>query len=408
MYKRYLEARLNMALDASPIVLLSGARQTGKTTLMKQVAALKKFNYITFDDMTLLAAAQRDPVGFIEHQPKPLIIDEVQRVAEVALPIKVDVDQRNVPGLYALTGSANPLVMPKLNDSLAGRMIILNLWPLSRGEILGKKETFLDHIFDADWTPGSTEKWTRTEMLDAFIIGGYPRMQTLSAVMRREWCNSHLMTILERDVQDIANITRIKALPGLMQILATRASNLLNVADVGRLALIPYATLSAYLSILESLFLIVRQPAWHINRSTRLVKMPKIYLADTGILSYLLGVDQEMLSKNTLLVGQVLENFIVQEIRKQTTWSLRQVRLYHFRTHGGAEVDMVLEDASGKIVGIEVKSSSTVTSDAFRGLQVLEQEAGNLFVRGIVFYTGSSSAAFGKNLFALPVSALWS
>jgi len=408
MYKRYLEARLNMALDASPIVLLSGARQTGKTTLMKQVAALKKFNYITFDDMTLLAAAQRDPVGFIEHQPKPLIIDEVQRVAEVALPIKVDVDQRNVPGLYALTGSANPLVMPKLNDSLAGRMIILNLWPLSRGEILGKKETFLDHIFDADWTPGSTEKWTRTEMLDAFIIGGYPRMQTLSAVMRREWCNSHLMTILERDVQDIANITRIKALPGLMQILATRASNLLNVADVGRLALIPYATLSAYLSILESLFLIVRQPAWHINRSTRLVKMPKIYLADTGILSYLLGVDQEMLSKNTLLVGQVLENFIVQEIRKQTTWSLRQVRLYHFRTHGGAEVDMVLEDASGKIVGIEVKSSSTVTSDAFRGLQVLEQEAGNLFVRGIVFYTGSSSAAFGKNLFALPVSTLWS
>ena len=407
-YTRNLKDRVEMALGVSPVVLLTGARQTGKTTLVKELGELHGFNYVSFDDLTFLAGARNDPAGFLSNLSKPLILDEVQRVPEIILPIKLDVDIRNLPGQYILTGSANPLVVPKLNDSLAGRMIVLNLWPFSRGEFLRKKETFLDTIFHPDWMPGHYATWAQTDMLDVLISGGYPRMQNLLPIMRREWCNSHLMTILERDAQDISNITRLKELPFLIQLLAARTSQLFNVAEVGRVAGIPYATITLYLHLLEALFLMVRQPAWHTNRSKRLVKMPKLYLADTGLLCYLLGVDQEALTTNTTLLGQILENFVVQELRKQSTWSEKQIRLYHFRTTSGAEVDIVLEDSRGNVVGIEIKNSGTVRAHDFKGLEALAEDAGEQFIRGIVFYTGDAVVPFGKNLFALPMSGVWS
>jgi predicted AAA+ superfamily ATPase len=407
-YQRNLSERIIMAFNASPILLLTGARQTGKTTIVRHIAEENGFKYITFDDLNNLAAARNDPIGFLEKLPRPLIIDEVQRVPEIALPIKYDVDKSNLLGQFVLTGSANPLVVPKLNDSLAGRMIILNLWPLSRGELLGRRETFLDTIFRSDWKlPNSFEKWSHDEMLNALVIGGYPRVQKMDTLMRQEWCNSHLTTILERDVLDIANISRVKELPLLMQLLSYRSSNLLNVADVSAAARIPYATLTSYLAILEALFLIVRQPAWYANRSKRLTKTPKIYMTDTGILSYLLGATQETLLQNTTLLGQILENFIVQEIRKQSTWSTTRIKLYHFRTNQGVEVDLILEDMAGNVVGIEIKNSSTVRSHDFKGLGALAEEAGDAFVRGIVLYSGESAVAFSDKMIALPMSALW-
>lgn len=397
-----------MALDSSPIVLLTGARQTGKTTLMKAIAGQKGFEYISFDDINFLTSAQRDPMGFLLNIKKPTVIDEVQRVPEIALPIKLEVDNSNQNGMFALTGSANPLAVPKLNDSLAGRMIILNLWPLSQGEILGRQEQFLDSVFSINWIPPTCEKWTQGDMFDRLVIGGYPRMQNLAPIMRREWCNSHLMTILERDAQDISNISRLKELPFLMKLLALRASNLLNIAEVSRTAGIAHSTLTLYLDILEALFLIVRQPAWHSNKGKRLIKMPKMYLTDCGILSYLLGADQETLVGNSLLLGQILENFVVQELRKQATWSTKQVSLFHFRTQAGAEVDLVLEDSLGNIVGIEVKSSVTIRKDDFKGLEALAETAGDNFIRGLVIYQGNSIVPFGKNIFAVPISILWS
>ncbi len=407
--KRNLLKKLLKSLESSPVVLLTGARQVGKTTLMKEVGEHHHFKYITFDDLTMLGAAQQDPVGFISGQPKPLIIDEIQRVPEITLPIKLDVDTHNENGRYALTGSANPLVVPKLNDSLAGRMIILNLWPLSRGELLGRCESFLDTVFGEQWhMPSVYETLNQRSLINLLIMGGYPRMQGLDETMRHEWCNSHLMTILERDAPDIANIKRLKELPLVMKLLAMRASNLLNVSEVSLLAGIPNSTLTTYLHILEALFLIIRQPSWHTNRSKRLTKMPKIYLSDSGLLSYLLGADHNLLEKNGVLLGQVLENFVVQEIRKQATWSMQRVSLYHFRTQAGQEVDLLLENARGHVVGIEIKSSMTVRPGDFKGLYALAEEAGDLFVRGFVVYLGSEVVPFGNNMFALPISALWS
>ena len=407
-FQRMLTKRLVEALEVSPIVLLTGARQTGKTTLVKEIAEARGMNYLSFDDLTYLAAAEKDPIGFLANLPKPLILDEVQRAAQLALPIKLDVDNRNQSGQYILTGSANPLVAPKLNDSLAGRMMILNLWPLSQGELLGCKETFLDNIFHEHWEASSPRGWSRDEMLKALAVGGYPRMQGLSASMRYEWCNSHLTTILERDVQDLAKISRLKELPNLMQLLSLRTANLFNVADVGRAVGIPYTTLTVYLQLLEALFLIIRQPAWHRNKKLTLTKMPKMYFADTGLLCHLLRAEEGTLQANSVLLGPVLENFVVQEIRKQTTWSEQRVKLYHFRTQDGAEVDLVLENGVGDIVGIEVKSSQTITAQDFRGLEVLAQETGEAFVRGLVLYPGNNIVPFGNNMFAVPISALWS
>ncbi len=407
-YKRNLMDLIQMALEASPILLLTGARQTGKTTIIRDLAEAKGFKYISFDDLNFLAAARQDPMGFLNNLPRPLILDEIQRVPEIALAIKYDVDKSNLLGQFALTGSANPLMLPKLNDSLAGRMMILNLWPLSKGELLNHKETFLDTIFQKNWKPSASyEIWTHDDMLNSLITGGYPRVQKMKPAMRQEWFNSYLTTILERDVQDISNISRVKELPILMQLLANRTSNLLNVADVSTAARIPYATLTSYLSILEALFLIIRQPAWYVNRNKRLTKSPKIYLTDTGVLSYLLGATQETLVRNTTLLGQILENFIVQEVRKQTTWSQFRVKLFHFRTQSGTEVDLVLEDMAGNIVGIEIKSSSTIRSDDFKGLKVLAEEAQKSFVRGIILYPGTEAVAFEHNMIALPISALW-
>lgn len=406
-YQRNLTNRLQEALKASPIVLLTGARQTGKTTLIKQLASELGFDYLTFDSLSLLSAAQHDPMGFINGLAWPAVLDEVQRVPELALPIKMQVDSINKLGMYALTGSANPLALPALNDSLAGRMMILHLYPLSQGELHNKQETFIDDIFSAQWRPQSAAAWNREEMAEALVKGGYPRMQTLSPLMRQEWCNSHLITILERDAQDLAGMSRLKDLPRLMHLLALRASQTINMAEMSRLAGIPYATLHNYMSLLESVFLITRQPAWHSNKNKRLVKMPKLYLLDSGLLCYLIGVDEKRIVDDPTVGGAVLENFVVQELRKQSSWSSQWINLFHLRTSTGVEVDIVLENLQGKVVGVEVKSSLTIRQEDFKGLTLLAEECGDNFIRGFVVYPGSEIIPFGKNFFAIPITSIW-
>lgn len=406
-YPRYLKDSLLQSFKVSPVTLLIGPRQTGKTTLMKEIGEELKMNYITFDTLKQLAAAQDDPEGFIGAISKPVIIDEVQRVSQIALPIKLSVDQNRVAGAFGLTGSANPLVAPKLNDSLAGRMFILHMWPLSMGEIEQKKSRFLELVFDPAGQFSVQTYWNRKKLIEVFARGGYPDALVLEPIMRDRWYDNLLTTIIERDVQDIANIARPRDIAKLLNVLATRCSNLLNLSELSRISSIPYTTLNYYMVLLESLFLVIRQPAWHINRTKRLIKMPKIYFGDTGLLINQLKVDEEHILENGRLIGSILENFVFLELKKLVSWSLKPIKLYHYRTQTGFEVDIILENRAGQIVGIEVKSSETITSEDWKGLNVLGDEMGDKMVRGIILYSGKEVVYFKKNRIAIPLSALW-
>jgi len=406
IFKRALEPKLEKALSRSPVVLLTGARQIGKTTLVKQLGEKHGYQYITFDDIRFTSAATRDPIGFIEQIQKPVILDEIQRVPELFLSIKKDVDENRKSGSYLLTGSANPLMVPRLGDSLAGRMEILNLFPLSQGELNNNPGTFIDTIF-GNKLP-KTVTLAREELYTKIDIGGYPSIQFCKDLEAREsWFQSYVTTLLQRDVKDLANISGLAQLPNLLTLLAARTSSLFNGGELARTSGLPSTTLHRYLTLLEALYLVHLQPAWSPNFGKRLTKSPKIYLVDTGLLSFLLGVQIEHGLLEGRMVGPIVENFVVSELQKQASWSAVRVKLFHFRTTSGIEVDIVLENSAGNVVGIEVKNSQTVIAQDFKGLAHLAEITGNKFIRGIVLYAGSQSIPFGSKLHALPIASLW-
>jgi len=405
-YPRYLKNKILNGLRESPVVLLTGGRQTGKTTLMKELALSEHFEFITLDNLRYLNSARQDPMGFLEQFPAPLMIDEVQRAPELSLPIKLKVDESRASGMYALTGSSNPLVAPRLNDSLAGRMYIYHLWPLSQVEINHKNSSFLKVLFDQDWSPETYLRIDKQELMQMLLKGGYPSVQGLKPDSAEEWFNNHLRTLLERDVQDLANIRKLDELPKLIQLLAHRSSALMNISDLSRTSGISHTTLSFYLTLLEALFLIIRQPAWHKNVTKRMTKSAKNYLVDTGMMAYLIGADEKRLLNFPSIFGMLLETFVVIEIEKLISFGLLRLQSYHYRTASGVEVDLILENRAGEIVGIEIKSSETVRSDDFKGLRHLQAEMGDSFIRGIVLYPGNDVIPFGEGLYALPLAAL--
>lgn len=406
-YHRHLKNRLLSSISASPILFLTGGRQTGKTTLMREIAQEKGCSFLTFDDLRYLAAAREDPMGVLEGHKLPLIIDEVQRVPEIGLPLKLKVDQNRKPGMYLLTGSSNPLAAPKLNDSLAGRMFLFHLWPLAQCEIKGTSISLIDDLFSLNWTPGKGVRWAKEAKIDCLVKGGYPTAQTLSLPFRNDWFNSHARTLLERDVQELAHLRKTEDLSFLMQILAHRSGSLLNVAELSRTAKIPHSTLSFYLTLLEAMYLIFRQPAWHKNATKRMTKAPKVYVTDTGMAAYFTGADEKRLFSDPMLVGSLLETFVVLEIKKLLSWGHLHLHTFHYRTADGTEVDLLLENRAGEIVGVEIKNSETIRSEDFKALRALQEELKGRFVRGIVLYPGEEAVPFGEKLHAVPLSSLW-
>lgn len=406
-YPRNLTSLLKSALTDCPVILLNGARQTGKSTLVEAFSYHKE-SYITLDDMTLLMAAQTSPTTFIENLPKKIAIDEIQRAPELFLPIKKSVDEERIPGRFLLTGSANVMALPKLADSLAGRMEIYTLWPLSQGEIAGKQEGFVDAVFEKEFSYQKVKSISQSELLDRITLGGYPEILTRASEQRRNsWYQSYITTLMQKDVRDLAQIENLAVLPALLNLLATRAGGLINFADLARLSQIPMSTIKRYIALFEALFLVIRLPAWFASREKRLVKSPKLYLNDTGLLAYLQQVDVKQLEANRNLLGFLLENFVVMELIKQIGWSKSLPTLYHFRTQAGQEVDLVLETRNGQMVGIEVKASSIVYASDFNGLKALQALVGKKFQRGIILYTGEQVVSFGEDLLAMPISALW-
>lgn len=406
MLARNIEQFLKDAVEDTPVLLVNGARQSGKSTLVKMLFK-ETHQYLTLDDPTTLAAIKNDPLSFLEQLEKPSIIDEIQRAPELFVSIKKVVDENRRPGFFVLTGSANVLTLPKLSESLAGRMEIHTLWPFSQGEILGVKETFIDKAFSETFKP--VHKSIEIEELAEMIIkGGYPDAIIRNNQERRDaWFKSYLMTLLERDIRDLSNIEGLTQIPNLLNVLAARTSSLLNANEISRSMSMPGTTLKRYLTLLQMIFILTSIPAWSKNAAKRFIKSPKIYLNDTGLLMNVLFCDKERLLSQRTLFGHVLENFVVMEILKQKTWCKTPFRPYHYRTTSGQEVDIVLEASNSKIVGIEVKLSQSVNEHDFKGLRFLEESAGENFHRGFVLYLGKNTVAFGDNKYAVPISALW-
>ena len=412
MISRYLTPKLQEALAFSPIVMLQGARQTGKSTLVQALCATGELGldceYRTLDDAILLSSAISDPASFLANPRGTLIIDEIQRAPELFLPLKVEVDKHRRPGKYLLTGSANALLLPKIADSLAGRMQILTLWALAEAEINTIPPTFIDQLFSPTFTTKfNLPELPRRDLLQRMVRGGYPDLvQRGNETQRRGWFNAYIGTILQRDIRDLAQIEGLTAMPQLLTLIASRSASNLNMSDLSRSTGIAYATLKRYLALFEATFLICKVPTWSTNLGARVTKTPKLYICDTGLMAALLNIDANRLYETPNLIGSFLETFVMMEFRKQATWANTQVTLYHYQDTQQNEVDLVLEGSAGDIVGIETKSSTTVGANDFKGLRALSQTAGERFVRGIVLYNGVHQAAFGPNLFAVPLSNL--
>ena len=399
MLRRNLEPLIREALADTPVVMVVGARQVGKSTLTGELAS----SMYTLDDLATLAAAQADPVGFVAHLPDGALIDEIQRAPELLLPVKASVDRDRRPGRFLLTGSANVLTLPRVSDSLAGRMSVYHLWPLSQGELAGRREDFVATVFGRT-LPVATSPDNLPERL---LRGGYPEAVIRTERRRAAWYDDYLRTLLERDVRDLSRISGVTELPRLLTLLATRIGNLLNASDLGRDVGLSNVTLSRYTDLLRALYLAGTLPAWAGNVGKRLIKAPKVFLPDTGLAAHLLGLNALTLQTDRKALGALLENFVVAELGRQLGWSDLSARLYHYRTAGGLEVDAVLEARDGRVVGLEVKASATVSHREFRGLEALATDTGAKFHRGIVLYTGDKVLPFGEHLHAVPVGALW-
>lgn len=409
MFVRALESRLRTALETRPAVMVIGARQVGKTTLCRGLKrSAEPARYLTFDDSATRAAAELDPDGFIDRLRGPVILDEIQLVPSVLPAIKRSIDENREPGRFLLTGSANVLTLPRVSESLVGRMAVLTLWPLSQAEIERSPSIFLDRMFGDESLDVLATTSLRRSVIERALVGGFPEAVTArDANTRAEWHASYLSTLLLRDVRDIANIEGLNLLPRLLALLANRPLAPLNIADLSSATPAPTSTLRRYLTLLETVFLTKLLPPYASNRGKRLVRTPRVAFVDSGLLASVAGLGPERIESEPVLVSPLLENFVLVELWKQASLRVDPPEILYFRSHSGQEVDIVLEGKDGRVVGIEVKATSKVEPRDFRGLEALAEIAGKRFHRGFVLYTGRDTLPFGDRMVAIPMNALW-
>jgi len=406
LFPRFAERRLVEALGDSPAVLVHGPRQCGKTTLAQVVGGDLGYAYFTFDDDVVRGAASADPAGFVAGLPDRAILDEVQLVPSLFAALKVAIDRERTPGRFLLTGSANVLLVPRLSDSLAGRMEILRLHPLAQCEIELSEPRFLDQLFGGSFRTERSER-LGADLGERIAAGGYPAALARSMPRRRAaWYRDYVSALVERDVRDLARISSLDALPRLLSLSAGQTGHLLNVSDLAGPFQLSRPTIRDYLTLLERMFLVEELPPWHSNRLSRLIKTPKLHVGDSGVACALLGVDAAALAADRPLLGQLLETFVFQELRRQASWHDDIHGFWHFRDKDGTEVDIVLERGTQALAGVEVKAGATVFDADFRGLRKLKAAAGTRFACGVVLYDGETSVAFGEGLYAVPLRTL--
>lgn len=405
MFERFVERRAEEALLDTPVVLVVGPRRAGKTTLVRKMGAVGR-SYITLDDQTVLEAAQSDPVGFIRGMDKA-IIDEVQRAPNLLLAIKKSVDDDYRPGRFLLTGSANVMTLPRVADSLAGRMETIQMLPLARSEIAGRPPRFLERLFDRQLLKPA-DAVIGDHLVRLVLLGGFPEAISRESERRRQdWLRSYLTSILTRDLRDIATVEKLTELPKFVRLLAEYSGQLVNYSKFGAGINVSHKTGQRYVALLEQVFLIATLQPWFTNSLKRIVKTPKLHFLDSGLLAAVHGLTFDRVKADRGALGALLETFVFSEILKLMTASDLRLTPHHFRDRDMREVDIVLERDDGMIAGIEVKASATVRSSDFSGLRALAEASGDRFAFGVVLYDSAEVVPFGDRLVAAPLSCLW-
>lgn len=403
---RHATAVVEQALADTRVVLVNGARQCGKSTLVAQVGAARNAEWRSLDRAATREAARYDPTGFVAGD-RPLVVDEVQRVPDLLLAIKEQVDADPRPGRFLLTGSARLLALRGLPDALPGRMETIELWPLSQGEIDERPDLFVDAAFELGSELALTSEEERSDYIERVTRGGFPEAIARSARRRERFFDSYVSDLINRDVIQLSEIGRGREMHALVRLLAARSGQLVVPAALGNELGVSRQTVVRYLELLEEVFLIKRIPAWSRNVSSRAVSTPKLAMVDSGIAANLLGADADRLRQPGAGLGPLVEGFVAMELARQLTWSQVRADLYHYRTKDKVEVDIVLENRRGQVVAIEVKAAATLRNEDFAGIRHLGDRIGDDLIAGIVLYTGPETLPFGPRLRAMPISALW-
>ena len=405
LYPRLLEARIAEAMADTPVVLVAGPRQAGKTTLVRQVAT-HTMRYLTLDDELTLLAAREDPVGMIRNLDRA-VIDEIQRAPQLLLAIKKTVDEDRRPGRFLLTGSANLMALPTVADSLAGRMETLTLLPLSQSEMHGGTANWIDRAFAGEILR-ATRPLLGDDLIEAVLRGGYPEAVSRTTPRRRTaWGRQYIDAIIRRDVRDVAGIDKLDQLPRFLRALTQVAGQMCNYTQLGAQLGLDHKTAARYIGVFEQMFLLRRIDVWARNRLNRVVKTPKLQFIDSGLLSTLADVTPALARQDRNHFGNVLETFVFAELLKHTTTAEGDYRLLYYRDHDQYEVDFVIENAAGHLIGVEVKAAATVKESTLRGLKRLASVAGKQFKLGVILYDGSETLPLGEGLWAAPLSSLW-
>jgi predicted AAA+ superfamily ATPase len=407
LFPRSARALILEALADTRVVFVGGARQVGKSTLARQIAAdLHPAKEFSLDVRATREAALADPEGFIAGLDGPALIDEVQRAPDLLLAIKNAVDRDPAPGRFLLTGSANVVTSRRVKDALTGRMETIRLWPLAQSEICRSSGNFVDRLFAAA-PPGVSGAVVGREAFVAVVAaGGYPEARVRFGRRRERWFASYLETTLDRDLRDLSDARQLAEVPRLLRLLAAQAANLLSYRSLARRTGLNHETVKEYVALLEGVFLVRVLPAWRPGIAAREVRAPKAYMVDSGLLAHLLGAAEDRIASDDQVTGKVLENFVVIEILKHAEWGAIATTAYHYRQRD-EEIDLILENRAGEIAAVEVKAAATVNRRDLKPIERLRDARGERFKAGVVLCTAAQTTPLGDRLWAVPLSGLW-
>jgi len=400
--KRNITAIVYEFLEDFRIVAISGPRQSGKTTLSKEIAKELNMDYYTLDNDAIQTTAQNNPINFINQlSKKPCVIDEIQMVPELVSALKISVDEQNESGMFLLTGSADLFKMSAIKESLAGRMVSISLFPLSCFELNNCSKNMIDMLFDDKIKRFNFKKISYEKMIEQMVMGGFPSIQGKSSRSQDAWFESYIEARIEKDLTLVKKISQENKseINKLLKILASITSNIVKYSSLSKHLSIKDMTVKSDIEILEALFLVKRVNPYFTNLGKREIKAPKIQFIDTGLVTHLLDIDAHtLITSNREMLGNLVENFVYSELLKHTTYATKSTKIYHYRD-ADYEVDLVLEQKNGNIVAIEVKSSSIIKPEYLRGLVRLAQNAKDKFLQGYIFYGGDEVLPLSRDGF---------